>query len=257
VNMRLINAELLKLRKRRGLFWGSLFLAIGLPLIVFIIIEILHLAKPAQHGPVGGTSSYSNWLQGLYFAGAITATIVGAIAGTADVAAGVFRDLVATGRSRWQLFTARVVGALVFFIPIITLGYILITLITVSFAGSGRIPAASIMARGYGWILICTGFDLIVALGFASLIGSRAAALGVLLGWQFIASPLLLRLKFLGSLRQALFTSAIGRLDPVTTLEGPLARSVTHSAAAAALVLVIWVVVSLALGAWRTVIQDV
>jgi ABC-type transport system involved in multi-copper enzyme maturation permease subunit len=254
--MRLINAELLKLRKRRGLFWGSLFLVIGLPLIVFTIIEVLHLANAARHGPAGGMSSLSGWLQGLFFAGAVAATIIGAIAGTADVASGVFRDLVATGRSRWQLFAARIVGALVFFFPIITLGYILITVISVGFAGSGRVPGASVMVRGYGWVLLCTGFDLVIALGFASLIDSRAAALGVLLGWQFIASPLLLHVSSLGSLRQAIFTSAISRLDPVPALEGPLARGVTHSVAAAALVLIIWVAVMLGLGAWRTATRD-
>src|SRR4030065_1636082 len=60
--MRLINAEFLKLRKRRGLLWGSLFLIVGIPFIIFIILEILHLANPAKYGPPGGSSAFGQWL---------------------------------------------------------------------------------------------------------------------------------------------------------------------------------------------------
>ena len=43
---------------------------------------------------------------------AVAGAIVGATAGGADIEAGVFRDLAATGRSRTALFFARVPGAL-------------------------------------------------------------------------------------------------------------------------------------------------
>ena len=57
MNLRLIWAELLKLRKRRGLFWWSLALSVGLITVVFAIVEILHLADPTHHGPAGGRDS--------------------------------------------------------------------------------------------------------------------------------------------------------------------------------------------------------
>jgi hypothetical protein len=38
----------------------------------------------------------------------VTAILIGTTAGAADVGSGVFRDLVATGRSRTALFAARI-----------------------------------------------------------------------------------------------------------------------------------------------------
>jgi ABC-type transport system involved in multi-copper enzyme maturation permease subunit len=254
--MRLINAEFLKLRKRRWLVWGSLFLTIGVLLIVFIITEILHLTRPATHGPVGGLSAFSGWVRGLTGGGTIAALIIGAIAGTSDVTAGVFRDLVATGRSRWQLFAARVPGALMLLLPLITLGYIVVIVINIAFVGSGHAPGPSLIAQAYGFVILSTSFDLVIALGFASLVGSRAAAIGVLLGWELIASPLLLQVKSLGSARQALYISSLNRIDPVVLIGEEGVRTVTHSVLIAALVLAAWVLLMLALGAWRTATRD-
>ena len=135
MSWRMIKAEWLKLRRRRGLFWWSLGLAVGVVALIFGVIEVLHLANPAQHGPAGGLTGLTRGLIGLYSAGGVAAILVGAFAGTADVSAGVFRDLVATGRSRWELFAARLPGALMFFIPIITLGYVVVAVCYVVFRG--------------------------------------------------------------------------------------------------------------------------
>ena len=48
---RLVNAELLKLRKRRGLILATFALTV-LPMIVaYIVLAILHATEPAKHGP--------------------------------------------------------------------------------------------------------------------------------------------------------------------------------------------------------------
>jgi hypothetical protein len=256
MNLRLVNAEWLKLRKRRGLFWWSLVISVGVVAVVFGVIEILHLSNSAQHGPAGGLAGLTRGLVALYAAGALAAILIGTFAGTADISAGVFRDLVATGRSRWQLYVARVPGALMFFLPIITLGYVVVAVCSVAFRGSLPAPGISVIARGYGWVVLSTGFDLVIALGFASLVNSRATAIGVLIGWQFIASPLLLHVSWLGSARQAIFNSALARLNPAPAVEGPIASTATHSAAVAAIVLVVWALVMLAAGGWRTAMRD-
>ena len=49
--------------------------------------------------------------------GAVAGVIVGATAGGADIEAGVFRDLAATGRSRTALFAARLPGAWAIVVP--------------------------------------------------------------------------------------------------------------------------------------------
>jgi len=256
MNWRMFKAEWLKLRRRRGLFWWSLGLSVGVVAVIFGVIEGLHLGSPAQHGPAGGLTGLTRGLIGLYSAGGVAAILIGSFAGTADVSAGVFRDLVATGRSRWELFAARVPGTLMFFLPIITLGYIVVAACSVVFRGSTPAAGASLIARGYGWVLLATGFDLLIALGFASFTNSRAATIGVLIAWQFIASPLLLQVSWLGSVRHLIFTSALVRLNPARALEGPASTTVTHSAAVAAVVLVVWVAVMLAAGGWRTVTRD-
>jgi ABC-type transport system involved in multi-copper enzyme maturation permease subunit len=255
--MRLIYAEWLKLYRRRGLLWGSLFSIAGLLIIAFAILEGLHLSNPDRYGPVGGTNPFGSWLMGLSLLGAVVAIIMGAIAGTADVSSGVFRDLVATGCPRWRLFTARVPGSLALLIPIITLGYVIITVISMFFAGPRPAPDVPLLLQGYGWILLFTGFDLIISLGLASLIGSRAATIAILLGWQFIASPLLEQVSELGTWRQALFTGALDSLNH-TSSHASLSsvRGVSYSVAGATIVLVIWVVVMLGAGWWRTATRD-
>jgi hypothetical protein len=117
------------------------------------------------------------------------------------------------------------------------------------------VPDASLIARGYGWVVLATGFDLIVALGFASLVGSRAVTNGVLIGWQFIAAPLLAQVSFLGSLRQALYPSALDRLNPAPP-SGETSFVFLHSAGVAFVVLAIWLAAALLAGGWRTATRD-
>jgi hypothetical protein len=260
---RLILAEWLKVRKRRALFWWSLVLSVGIVLTVFTILEILHLANPAKHGPAGGIDALRGSKIGLISGASVAAIIIGSSVGTADVTGGVFRDLVATGRSRWQLFLARVPGSLIYFIPIVTLGYVVIAFGSVAFASGSALagsnlaaPDAGMIARGFAWVLVATSFDLIAAMAFASLITSRAVTIGVLLGWQFIASPILEHVTFLGAIRQILYSAAIDRLDPVPNLAGRGPPVVIRSFAVAVIVLVGWMLVLLALGGWRTATRD-
>lgn len=263
MNLRLVSAEWLKLRKRRGLIWWSLVLCVGIVSVVFAILETLHLSNPARYGPPGGVGGLQGSMMGLSLAGSVAAILVGTAAGTADVSSGVFRDLVATGRSRWALFAARVPGALAFFLPIITLGYIVIAACSVGLAGSQAsrdaaqvvAPHAGLIARGYGWVLLSTCFDLVLALGLASFIGSRATTIGVLLGWQFLAAPLLAQVTLLGAARQALFPAALDRLAPslITDQGAPV---LIHSVAIAVLVLVGWTAFALGAGGWRTATRD-
>ena len=146
----------------------------------------------------------------------------------------------------------------------ITLGYIVIAVCSVTLVGSGHATADRIRGpadgpwggadrRGYGWVVLSTGFDLLLALGFSSLIGSRGTTIGVLIGWQHLASPLLAQLSLIGRFRQAMFTAAFDRLTPMGPSQEPL---VVHSVTVAAIVLIGWLAVFLAAGGWRTVTRD-
>jgi hypothetical protein len=256
MTLRMVNAEWLKLRRRRGLFWWSLVLAVGIVSVVYTILEILHLNNPAHYDPPGGIGGLQGSIIGLSLGGSVAAILIGTAAGTADVSTGVFRDLVATGRSRWALFAARVPGALLFFLPIITLGYVVIAACSVGLAGSLRTPDAGLLLRGYGWILVVTCFDLILALGLASLIGSRGTTIGVLLGWQFLAAPLLAQVHLLGAARQALFSQAFDRLIPHALFTDQGAPLLIKSVGMAVMVLLAWTLFALGAGGWRTATRD-
>jgi hypothetical protein len=254
--VRLVKAAWLKLIRRRPLFWWSLVLTVGVVTVVFGIIEILHLVNPVKHGVAGGLDGFRGGMIGLASAGSVGGILVGAAAGSIDVSSGVFRDLVATGRSRWQLFAARVPGALAFYLPMVTLGFIVVATSSLVFAGGLATPNASLIVRGYLWVLLVTGFDLVLALGFASLINSRATTIGVLLGWQIIASPLLSQVSLLGGARQLLYTQAIDRLNPAPLLDNGGPPTLVRSVAVAAAVILGWMALMLAAGGWRTATRD-
>ncbi len=224
--------------------------------VVFAVVEGLHLADPVRHGPVGGLRWFGEWLTGLTLCGGVVAIVIGATAGTADVSSGVFRDLVATGCPRWRLFAARIPGALLLLVPLITFAYGLVVAISLFFSGSRALPGVSLIVESYGWLLLFTGFGMVVAQGFASLIGSRAAAIAILLGWQFVAAPLLEQVSFLGPVRQAFYTVALARLNNVIPSGVISAGNVKYGVASAVLVLVAWVAVMSAAGCWRTVTRD-
>jgi hypothetical protein len=64
----------------------------------------------------------------------------------------------------------------------------------------------------------------------------------------------LLEIGTLGSLREGLLGAASDRLAPAALFEG--SPKVSISIAAAALVVIAWTVVPLAVGAWRTCTRD-
>jgi hypothetical protein len=94
----------------------------------------------------------------------------------------------------------------------------------------------------------------VLALGVSSTVGSRGTTIGIVLGWQIVAAPVLLQIKTLGSLREGLVAAATDRVAPAALFEG--SPKVSISIAAAVLVIAAWTVVPLAVGAWRTCTRD-
>lgn len=122
--MRLVQAEILKLARRRGLMAWSLLLTVGSVLIVEIVLAVLHAVNTAKHGPAGGGRNLEHFVFLLGGLGNIAAILIAATAGTQDVGNGVFRDLVVTGRSRETLFSVRAPGAAFVFLPMLALGFV-------------------------------------------------------------------------------------------------------------------------------------
>lgn len=251
---RLVGAELLKLRKRRGLVGATLGLTIVPIIVAYIVLVALHVADPAKHGPAGGIENFTGSVNFLGSLTIVAAILVGATAGTGDLGAGVFRELVVTGRSRLSLFAARVPAGLGFLLAAVGLALAFTLVASTLLAGSLEGPGAQLVVDSAGWLALQAALCFVIAPGVSSLVGSRGTSIGVLLGFQLVAMPLLLEFGALGSLREGLVGAAIERLEPAAILGRP--PTVSMSAAAAAVAVVAWTLVPLALGAWRTCTRD-
>ena len=253
----LVRADLLKLRRNRGLVAVAAASTVGGMVVAYGILAILHAVNPGHHGPAGGIEHLGNGIGLLALLGSAGAIVAGASAGAGDLASGVFRELVVTGRSRLALFAARVAGGLAFLLPLVALAIAIAAAATVGFAGSLPEPSAALLAKAALWVAVDVAFYFTLAVGLASLVGSRAQTVGILLAWRLAVTPLLLSIGALGAGRDALPQAAFERLAPQALNEyirqGPV---VSMSLVAALGTIILWTAVALGVGAWRTATRD-
>jgi ABC-type transport system involved in multi-copper enzyme maturation permease subunit len=262
IAVRMVAADFLKLRKKRGTLLWALVLVLA-PLVVFFIVRAAqHSSNPAEHAPAGGVGGYIDALRILaLFFGPLAAIMIGTDAGAGDLAAGVFRDLVVTGRSRLALFGARVPAALGLCWILVTAAYALALVGVYALASGTPTPDGALVLNGLLFTLFSTGVVCVVAVGFSSLTGSRPAALTVLIGWQLVASRILENISSLGSSRKLILSQAIAHFSPVSLGDGgghgPRGGAVVTMATGTAVIVALgWLAVFLALGAWRTRTMD-
>jgi ABC-2 family transporter protein len=249
----MVRAEILKLRRNRAVMAFAALLSVVVVMLMFGFAAVEHASNPAQNGPAGGLEGFHRTLKllGLLF-GPLTAILIATEAGTADNASGVFRDLVATGRSRLALFLVRLPAAAAVSLAFIGAAYALALIGTFAFAGGTATPSVSLIVRSAVWIAAANAIIVSLAVGVGSLTGSRAVTLTAVIGWQAVATQALLNVTALGSARDALLTPSIGRLAPIDLrLDG-----VTMASGVAVVVVVLWAIVPAALGAWRTRVRD-
>jgi ABC-type transport system involved in multi-copper enzyme maturation permease subunit len=257
VAMQMFGADLLKLRKKRGTLIWAMVLALAPIVIFFTVTAIQHSSNPAKYEPAGGLHAFTDGLRVLaLFFGPLAAILIGVEAGTGDASAGVFRDLVVTGRSRLSLFLTRLPAALALCWAVILTGFVLLVAGTFVFASNLPTPGGALILNGLLFALFATGVLCLVAVGFASLTTSKPASITALIGWQLVASPLLVSISSLGSARRGLLSQALAHFSPVHIDGGGHGAAVSLSQGTAVLVTLIWLAVFLALGAWRTRTMD-
>jgi hypothetical protein len=250
---RLVRAEVLKLRRRHGLMAFAALLTVVPMLIGYGVTVFLHANDATHHGPGGGIDNLAGSLDVLQTLGGIAALLIGATLGAGDLGAGVFRELVVTGRSRIALYTARIPAGIAVLMAFLTPAFLITAVGSVVFAGSLESPSAELLVRSFGWVALSTITSLVVGIGVASLIGSRSTSIGVLLAWQLGLARLLLAFSFLGVTRDALLPAATARLAPAAlNLDPPI----TITLAASAATITIWTLTALTLGGWRTTTRD-
>jgi hypothetical protein len=239
---RLIRAEILKLRRRRGMM-ALCASFLGLAVVAYTVANVVD-------APAGGLDRFEGAVGPLALLGAVVGVIVGGTAGAADIESGVFRDLVATGRSRMALYGARVTGALAIVLPMLLLAIGFEAAWCTILAGSQPAPDAQHLLSGIASVLAAGTFGVAACVGLAALLGSRGPVIGVALTFQLAISPLLAQIDALGAGRRAIPAIAVGRIGDGSVLAG-------YSLALAIVVLIAWTAALLAAGAWRTRTQEI
>lgn len=253
MNTRMITAELLRIRKNRGLMIWAFLLTTGAVTAFFLISQGFHWNDPANNGPAGGVQNLRHPVEILSLVGGVAAAILGTSVGVSDLSAGVFRDLVVTGKSRVALFGSRVPGMLLAWVPLVVFAYAVAVAFDFGFAGGLATPTAAEVVKYGLWVLMVDCIALCAAMGVSAVIGSRGVSIGVLLGWQLAVTPLVLNISQLGSTRELLLTAAAARVQPFA---GGPANGFAMSLVAAVAVLAGWVVIPLAVGGWRTATRE-
>jgi len=241
----MVGAELLRLRRRRGLFWSTLVLVVAPVVVGYAVLTLQHAVDPDHAGPAGGITNLRSTYDFLAQIGMVAAIMVGVTAGGGDLSAGVFRELVVTGRSRIALFGVRFPGGILFLAPYVLVAGAIASVASVALPSSEPEPGALLMVEYAGWLSLAllTGFAL--ALGVGSLLSGRVA-IALLLAWQFILGPLLLGT---GKLDPVLVAAALRRIEPGSTND-------SVSPTVALLTIGAWTVIPLLAGAWRTARRD-
>ena len=251
-DLRLIKADVLKLRRRRGMLAVCAGLTLGILLIAFAVITIKHGSNPAENAPAGGLTGFTDTFQIMSLMVFLVGAIVGATAGTQDLDTGVFRDLAATGRSRTALFLSRVGGAWV------VVGAIIALTLAVDVAGAFLLadgtptPRLSDIVECAAMLCASGAVGAALAVGLGALVGSRGPVIAILLAMHLIFEPQLQGATFLGDARQAMPISAINRIgDQSGDLDYSIALGTSIAVVAA------WIVAALAAGAWRTKTREI
>ena len=81
---RLLAADVLKLRRRRGMLSISLLLTLGGIALAFTVMAVQHAGNPAEYGPAGGLENYRNAISFVGAMALVVGAIVGGTAGTQD-----------------------------------------------------------------------------------------------------------------------------------------------------------------------------
>jgi ABC-2 family transporter protein len=253
--MRLVNAEFLKLYRRTGIVLAALGVVVVPALIMMVVTGD---GEPGK----GGMRSFADQFGTVAVLSLVSGILVGATVGTADVSSGVFRDLVVTGRSRLDLYASRVPAGLVLVLVAAAAGFAIV--VATAFISAGTAPATlfrhgtvapetALLVKCGVWLALTTAVGFGLSFGVASVVGSPAGSIAILLGLWLVVTPLLQSFGD-GWLLDSLVISGLDRVMPAgLTTGGPEERM---SLTAGIAVLIAWTTMPLLGGAWRTMTRD-
>ena len=247
--MKLVRAELLKLRKRRGLVAAAAVLTIAPVAIGYTVLSILHATRSDEVRP-GGRDRQLHRLDRADDADRRRRGDPHRRHGRAgDRGAGVFRELVVDGPPAPRALRRTVPGGLVFLLPFVTVAFAIAAVAAVTLTGDGQSPVAGRRSRrppagsASAWSS-CTCWP--------SASRRRSARAGRRSGSCSAGSwPPRRSCSRAERLDDVLPNAALLALEPAEE-----AQLVTTSVPTAIAILVVWTLVPLAVGAWRTQTSD-
>ena len=189
----MIGATVRTITGRRGTFLGGAALALLVVIGVAVVRTIVNARDPETHPSIGGFWYLEAAGGLLFFVGVLVAILMGALAGSYDVAQGTMRYLLMTGRSRGAIYATRAV-ALVLSV-FLALAPAVALMLVLGFA-LPQTDEQGVVVRdllGDLWaIALFVGVYALVSMGIGSLLRSNGAAITVALVINFALTPVII-----------------------------------------------------------------
>lgn len=229
---------------RKGSFLGTAGVALGAVVVVAVVLAVVHTLRPGRNPSMGGQPMLDGLSGAVWLLGGVGAIVIGALAGSYDVAQGTMRYLVLTGVRRMALYAARTVAlvaaVLLALAPALGVGLVLVFVLPSK--DEVHVNASEVGDVVWTCLLWPTVFALI-AMGIGSLLRSNGAAVAISLFFAFAAAPLL------GLVHAA--SPTLGDLMLLPALDRITGANEGAPLAAAAVAVGVWVAVFWAAGAVR------
>jgi ABC-type transport system involved in multi-copper enzyme maturation permease subunit len=239
-----IRATLRTITARRGSFRGGALVVLVAVLLVIGVLVVVHELRPGRNPSVGGQPMLDGVGGAVWALGTVVAILIGALAGSYDVAQGTMRYLVLTGVGRLRIYLARtvaVVGAvLLALVPALALG--LIAVFVLPSTDADKVTAGEVLDVAWTSVLFPLVFALI-AMGIGTLLRSNGPAIAVSLLFVFAGAPLLALIEAANE--------TIGDLMLLQALDRLTGGETSLPIAVAGLAAVAWVTLFWALGGAR------
>jgi ABC-type transport system involved in multi-copper enzyme maturation permease subunit len=177
---------------RRGSFLGTVGVTFAAVVVVAVVLVVVQALRPGRNPSIGGQPLLDGMSGAVWLLGGVGAIVIGALAGSYDVAQGTMRYLVLTGVRRVGMYAARTV-ALVLAV-LLALGPALLLGVLLVYALPSE-PDANVTPSELGdvvWTsLLWPTVFAVIAMGIGSLLRSNGAAVAISLFFAFAAAPLL------------------------------------------------------------------
>jgi ABC-type transport system involved in multi-copper enzyme maturation permease subunit len=177
---------------RKGTFFSTVGLAILGVIAVAVIRTIVNARDPEIHPSIGGAIFVDQAGGLIFFVGVLGGVLMGALAGSYDVAQGTMRYLVMTGVSRLGIFAARGIALVASVFVALVPGILLMLVLAVALPqvnGQG-VDGHDLLVALWA-ITLFAGVYALVSMGIGSLLRSNGAAITIALLINFALTPAL------------------------------------------------------------------